>query len=165
MLAFLCGGMEFSPDGGRQWRERIRLWLQENLNHRVYDPTVETRRILSEEEARNYREWKLTDLDRFRRVMRIVINHDVDVMTNQADYVLCLWDDAAKAGGGTHSELTAAYRKGIPVYMVAEMPVEEISGWVVACSTKIFPGFNELKSYLAATYGKEAQQRALWGAR
>lgn len=165
MLAFLCGGMEFSPDGGRQWRERIRLWLQENLNHRVYDPTVETRRILNEEEANNFRDWKLTDLDRFRRVMRIVINHDVDVMTNQADYVVCLWDDAAKDGGGTHSELTAAYRKGIPVYMVAEMPVEQISGWVVACSTKIFPGFNELKSYLATTYGKEAQQRALWGTR
>jgi len=165
MLAFLCGGMEFSPDGGRQWRERIRLWLQENLNHRVYDPTVETRRILNDEEAKNYREWKLTDLDRFRKVMRIVINHDVDVMTNQADYVVCLWDEAAKEGGGTHAELTAAYRKGIPVYMVAEMPVEEISGWVVACSTKIFSGFNELKSYLAATYGKEAQQRALWGTR
>ncbi|HEV2350088.1 MAG TPA: hypothetical protein VG028_09620 [Terriglobia bacterium] len=165
MLAFLCGGMEYSTDGGRQWRERVRLWLQENLNHRVYDPTVETRRVLNEEEGRNFREWKLTDLDRFRRVMRIVINHDVDVMTNQADYVVCLWDDAAKAGGGTHAELTAAYRKGIPVYMVAEMPVEEISGWVVACSTKIFSGFNELKSHLAATYGKEAQQRALWGAR
>lgn len=165
MLAFLCGGMEFSPDGGRQWRQRIRLWLQENLNHRVYDPTVETRRVLNEEESKNYREWKLTDLDRFRRVMRIVINHDVDVMANQADYVVCLWDEAAKEGGGTQAELTAAYRKGIPVYMVAEMPVEEISGWVVACSTKIFPDFNELKSYLAATYGKEAQQRALWGTR
>jgi hypothetical protein len=165
MLAFLCGGMEFSPDGGRQWRERIRLWLQENLNHRVYDPTVETRRVLNEEEAKNFRRWKLTDLDRFRRVMRIVINHDVDVMTNQADYVVCLWDAAAIEGGGTHAELTSAYRKGIPVYMVAEMPVEEISGWVIACSTRIFPDFNELKSYLAATYGKEAQQRALWGTR
>jgi hypothetical protein len=165
MLAFLCGGMEYSPDGGRQWRERIRLWLQESLNHRVYDPTVETRRILNEDEMRNFRSWKLTDLDRFRKVMRIIINHDLDVMANQADYVVCFWDEAATAGGGTHAELTAAYRKGIPVYLVTEMPVEEINGWVVACSTKIIPSFNELKSCLTATYGKEAQQRALWGTR
>ena len=165
MLAFLCGGMEFAPDGGRQWRERIRLWLQETINHRVYDPAIEHRRILNEEELRDYRAWKLTDLDRFRKVERIIINHELDVMANQTDYVVCLWDDAAAAGGGTHAQLTTAYRKGIPVYLVTETPVEEISGWVVACSTKIFPGFGELKSYLTATFGKEAQQRALWNAR
>ncbi len=165
MLAFLCGGMEFSPESGRQWRERMRLWLQENLNHRVYDPAVETKRLLNEEEFRNFRAWKLTDLDRFRRVMRIIINHDLDVMKNQSDYVVCNWDEGAAAGGGTHAELTAAYRKGIPVYLVTEMPVEEVSGWVIACSTKIFPSFNDLKSFLMATYAKEAQQRALWGAR
>ena len=45
MLAFLCGGMEYSPDGGRQWRERMRLWVQETLNHRVYDPAEEARRL------------------------------------------------------------------------------------------------------------------------
>ena len=165
MLAFLCGGMEFSPDGGRQWRDRLRNWLQDNHNHRVYDPTVETRRILNDEEFANFRAWKLTDLDRFRKVMRIIINHDVDVMSNQADYVVCFWDEAAIAGGGTHAEITTAYRKGIPVYLVSEMPVEDISGWVVACSSKIFPGFNDLKSFMTATYGKEAQQRALWGVR
>ena len=165
MLAFLCGGMEFSPDGGRQWRERIRLWIQETLNHRVYDPTIETRRLLNEDELQNFRAWKLTDLDRFRKIMRIIINHDLDVMANQTDYVICYWDESAASGGGTHAELTAAYRKGIPVYLVTDMPVEEVNGWVVACSTKIFPGFNDLKTHMTATYGKEAQQRALWGAR
>jgi hypothetical protein len=165
MLAFLCGGMEFSPDGGRQWRERIRLWIQETLNHRVYDPTVETRRLLNEDELHNFRGWKLTDLDRFRKIMRIIINHDLDVMANQTDYVICYWDESAASGGGTHAELTAAYRKGIPVYLVTDMPVEEVNGWVVACSTKIFPGFNDLKTHMTATYGKEAQQRALWGTR
>jgi hypothetical protein len=165
MLAFLCGGMEYASDGGRHWRERIRLWIQENVNHRVYDPSVQPQRLLNEEELRNYRAWKLTDLDRCRKVMRIIINHELDLVANQTDYVVCLWDEAAAAGGGTHAELTTAYRKGIPVYIVTEMPVEEISGWVVACSTKIFPGWAELKSHLSVTYGKEAQQRALWGAR
>jgi hypothetical protein len=165
MLAFLSGGTEFSPDGGHQWRERIRLWIQENLNHRVHDPTVEVRRILSDEELRNFRGWKLTDLDRYRKVMRIIIKHETDVMANQADYVVCFWDEAAAAGGSSQAELTAAYRKGIPVYLVTEMPIEEISGWVVACTTRIFPRLDDLKSFLTATYGKEAQQRALWGTR
>lgn len=162
MLAFLCGGMEYSPDGGRLWRERIRLWLEQNLNHRVYDPTEEARRLLSEEELRNLASWKTTDLERYRRTMRIVINHDLDIMAGRADYVVCLWDEAAARGGGTHAELTAAYRKGIPVYLVTEFPVAEISGWVVGCADRVFPNFDELKAFLAAAYKNEARQRELW---
>lgn len=165
MLAFLCGGMEYSPDGGRQWRERLRLWLQDNLNHRVYDPTEEARRVLSEEEFANLSAWKASELERYRKVLRFIINHDLDVMASQADYVVCFWDEAAARGGGSHAELTAAYRKGLPVYLVTEMPVEEISGWVLGCTDKIFSSFDELKAFLAATYGKEARQRALWDIR
>jgi len=162
MLAFLCGGMEYAAEGGRDWRERIRLWLQDNLNHRVYDPTREARRLFSAEELRGLPSWKTQDPERFRRIMRIAINHDLDVMANQADYVICFWDEAAARGGGTQAELTAAYRKGIPVYLVTEMPGEEISGWVLGCTDKVFGTFDELKSFLAETYGREARQQALW---
>jgi len=84
------------------------------------------------------------------------------VMTRQADYVICLWDEAAARGGGTQAELTAAYRKGIRVYMVTEMPSSEVSGWILACTDRIFSSFDELKPFLAATYGKDARQQALW---
>ncbi len=164
MLAFLCGAMEYSPDSGRGWRERMRLWLQDYLNHSVYDPTEEARRLLSEEEFRNLPAWKATDLERYRKALRLLVNHDMDVMAGRADYVVCFWDEAAARGGGTQAELTAAYRKGIPVYLVAEKPLEQVSGWVVACTDKIFSTFEELKMFLAATYGKEARQRALWEA-
>ncbi len=162
MLAFLCGGMEYAPDGGRHWREQMRLWLQDNLNHRVYDPTQEARRLLSEEEMRNLPKWKSADPERYKKVMRVIINHDMDMMANQADYVLCFWDEAASRGGGTQAELTAAYRKGIPVYLVAGLAGEDISGWVLGCTDRVFSSFEELKSFLAANYGKEARQRALW---
>jgi nucleoside 2-deoxyribosyltransferase len=164
MLAFLCGAMEYAPDGGRDWRERMRKWLESALNHRVYDPTEEARRILSEEEREKFLEWKLTDFERFRRVMRFILNHDLDVMARQADYVVCWWDPAAARGGGTQAELTAAYRKGIPVYLVTEMPLAEVSAWVLGCADRIFASFEELKSFLAATYG-EKRQKALWEAR
>ncbi len=162
MLAFLCGAMEYATDGGRAWRERMRLWLQESLNHRVYDPTVESKRIFSAEELAGLATWKTTDVERFRRVMRVAITRDLDVMANQADYVICLWDEAATRGGGTHAELTAANRKGIPVYMVTEIPAEEISGWILACVDRLFGNFEELKSFLATTYGRDARQHALW---
>jgi hypothetical protein len=146
--------MEFSPDGGREWRERVSRWLEENLHHRVFDPTVEARRILSAEELENFRKWKTTDIERYRRLMRFIIRHDLDIMANQADYVICYWDDAAVRGGGSHSELTMAHHHGIPVYLVTAMPVEEISGWVLGCADKIFPDFEELLSFLVATYGE-----------
>ena len=154
MLAFLCGGMEFSPDGGREWRERARRWIDENLHHQVFDPTVEARLILSAEELENFQSWKTTDIERYRGVMRFIIRHDLEVMAEQTDYVVCYWDAAAARGGGSHSELTMAHHQGIPVYLVTEMPVEEISGWVLGCADKIFPDFDELQSFLAATYGE-----------
>ncbi len=162
MLAFLCGAMEYSPDGGQQWRERMRLWLQETLNQRVYDPTEEAHRILSEEELRNFSQWKTNDLERYRKILRVIINRDLDVMTTQADYVVCFWDEAAARGGGTQAELTAAYRKAIPIYLVTEVPLEQVSGWVLGCTDRIFSSFDELKAFLLATYGKDARQRVLW---
>lgn len=160
MLAFLCGGMEHAPDGGRQWREPLRLWIQERLNHRVYDPTEEARRILSGEELDNLRAWKSSDLERFRKVMRFIINHDLEVMAGQADYVVCFWDEAAARGGGTQAELTAAYRKGIPIYLVSEGLVEHISGWVVGCADRIYSTFDELKVFLAEEYGRGLAEKA-----
>lgn len=162
MLAFLCGGMEYATDGGRAWRERIRLWLQDTLNHRVYDPIVEAQRLFTAEERRDLPAWKTSDPERFRRAMRIVINHDLDVMARQADYVVCLWDEAAARGAGTQAELTAAYRKAIPVYLVTEMSAAEISGWILGCADRVFANFDELKSFLASTYAREARQHALW---
>jgi nucleoside 2-deoxyribosyltransferase len=154
--------MEYAPEGGRQWRERTRSWLQEHLNHRVYDPTEEARRILSDEELRHLPAWKAGDLERYRKVMRFVISHDLNVMANQADYVVCLWDEAAARGAGTQAEITAAFRKGIPVYLVTEIPLEQVSGWVLGCADKVLPNFEELKAFLAATYKKETAQRVLW---
>jgi len=162
MLAFLCGAMEYASDGGAAWRERIRLWIQDNLNHRVYDPVIEAQRLFSAEDLAGLPEWKASDLERYRRTIRIAINHDLDVMMRQADYVICLWDEAAARGGGTQAELTTAYRKGIRVYMISEMPANEISGWILACTDNVFSTFEEIKTFLAYTYGKDASKQAMW---
>jgi hypothetical protein len=165
MMAFLCGGIEYAPEAGRAWRSRLRAWLEENLNHPVYDSALEARRVLGEREWAKLGTLKATDLDRFRQVMHMLISRDLDVIANRADYVVCHWDEAAVQGGESSALLTAAYRKGIPVYLVTEIPIEQIGGWVVGCTAKILPSFDELKSYLTATYISEVRQRAFWGAR
>ena len=145
------------------WRRKLTPFLHNELGHRVYDPAEDEKKSLTDEEAAHFREWKQTDVERFRRVVRKIIQFDLDIIENKADYVICFLhgDGAAAAGGGTSSELTFAYRKGISVYMVTDMDVTEISGWILACADRVFPNVEELKKFLLERYGKE-KQTPLW---
>jgi nucleoside 2-deoxyribosyltransferase len=161
MLAYLCGPIEFAAGGGKLWRRKLAPFLRDELGHRVYDPAEDEKKSLTDEEVANFREWKNTDLERFRRVVRKIIHFDLDLIENKADYVVCYWDHEAGPSGGTSAELTAAYRKGIPVYLVSPVAPEEISGWMLACADRLFPSIEELKKFLAARYGREKQVQ-LW---
>jgi nucleoside 2-deoxyribosyltransferase len=113
----------------------------------------------------HFREWKSTDLERFRRVVRKIIQFDLDLIENKADYVICHWDAdaAASTSGGTPAELTIAFRKGIPIYLVTEMPPEQVSGWMLACADHVFRSVEELKKFLLDRYARERQTQ-LWKA-
>lgn len=161
MLTYLCGPIEFAESGGKLWRRKLAPFLRDHLGHRVYDPAEDQKKNLSDEEAAHFREWKQTDLDRYRRVVRKIIQFDLDLIENKADYLICHWPDAAAPSGGTPAELTVAYRKGIPVYLVSDLPLEQISGWMLACSDQVFRSMEELKQFLTARYGREKQTQ-LW---
>jgi hypothetical protein len=163
MLAYLCGPIEFAPDGGKLWRRKLTPFLHNDLGHRVYDPAEDEKKNLTEEEAAHFRDWKETDVERFRRVVRKIIQYDLDIVENRADYLICclLGAGAAVFSGGTSAELTFAYRCGIPVYLVTDAPTKEISGWMLACADRVFPNVDELKKFLLERYGKE-KQSLLW---
>ncbi len=165
MLAYLCGPIEFASDGGKLWRRKLAPFLGDELGHRVYDPAEDEKKNLTEEEAAHFREWKTTDVERFRRVVRKIIQFDLDIIENKADYLICHWDEAAAAAGttsgGTPAELTAAYRSGIPVYLVTPLPAEQLSGWMLACADQVFASIEELKRFLLERYGGEKQSQ-LW---
>jgi nucleoside 2-deoxyribosyltransferase len=163
MLAYLCGPIEFAPDRGKLWRRKLTPFLHNDLGHRVYDPAEDEKKNLSDGEIGNFRDWKETDTERFRRVVRKIIQYDLDIVENKADYVICCvnGDAAALASGGTSAELTFAHRRGIPVYLVTDMPLAEISGWVLACADRVFASVEELKKFLLERYGKE-KQTPLW---
>jgi len=163
MLAYLCGPIEFAPDGGKLWRRKLMPFLHNELGHRVYDPAEDEKKNLTDEEAAHFREWKVTDMERFRRVVRKIIQYDLDIVENKADYVICSLTGAGATttSGGTSAELTFAHRRGIPVYLMTDAPIEEISGWMLACADRVFANVDELKKFLLERYGKE-KQTPLW---
>jgi nucleoside 2-deoxyribosyltransferase len=160
MLAYLCGPIEFAEDNGRLWRRKLGPFLRDTLGHRFYDPAEDEKKSLTPEELANYRQWKTTDLDRFRRVIRKIIAFDLDLIENQADYLICFWDAQAKSGG-TSAEMTVAHRKGIPVYLLSSVPYAEMSGWMLGCTDKVFTNLEDLKEFLTARYSREKQNQ-LW---
>jgi hypothetical protein len=154
MLAYLSGSIEFAEDKGKGWRRELCPFLEQTLGHRVYDPAEDEKKNLTDEEVAHFRSWKTADPERFRRTVRKIIDWDLDTIEKQADYLICYWDERSARGAGTQAELTAAYRKGIPVYLVTQMKTEGISGWVLGCAERVFNSFEALKAFLRKEYGQ-----------
>jgi nucleoside 2-deoxyribosyltransferase len=146
-LAYLAGAIEHAPDGGRRWRRSITASI-DRLGHRVFDPTKNEHLLLNEEERLHFRGWKETDLPRFQQTVRRIIARDLDVITSEADYVICYWDEPATRGAGTQAEITLAHRLGKPVYLVTAMPRAKVSGWVLGCATQVFDDLEALGEFL-----------------
>lgn len=152
MKAYLSGAMENAPDFGADWREELEGFLRLELGHGAYNPVREVQKLLTPAEWEQFRTWKLTDFPRFQSVIRRIIHQDLNNLENGSHYVICYWDTACEKGGGTHGELTSAYRREIPVYMVTTLPASQISSWILGCCSRVFSSFDELKSFLKIQY-------------
>lgn len=160
MLAYLSGPIEFAGDSGKLWRRKLAPFLEETLGHRVYDPVEDEKKNLTEEEVACFRQWKSTDLERYRRTVRKIIHFDLDMVENRATYLICVWDDPNARSGGTSAEITAALRKKIPVYLVSSLPREQVSGWMLACADEVFSSIEELKEFLLARFAPQRKTAA-----
>jgi len=150
MLAYLAGSIEFSRDQGKGWRKTLRVFIEDVLGHEVYDPAEDEKKNLSDEECANFRLWKTNNFEKYRNAVRKIIDFDLDLIQGRVDYIVCYWTKKSALGGGTPAELTLAYRKGIPVYLVTEVPHEEMSGWILSCADQVFRDFDSLKSFLSS---------------
>lgn len=172
LTVYLAGSMQFSPDFGEGWRKEITPFL-ESLGLEVLDPCK-----LEPEKLKNFRPNRLPkqvynlhgekvpikywhDLaetndpklyKRFLRMMRAVIHFDLDIVEQETDFIICLWDETTGKGAGTHSELCAAFRKNLPVYTVATC---KMPAWAKGCCTEIFLTFDDLKKFLQEEYGND----------
>lgn len=159
MLFYLSGSIEYASDKGKTWRAELTPFLL-SLGHRVYDPAADEKKNLSDEEVRHFRSWKTSDPDRFQSVIRKIIAWDLDWVEKKSDCIIALWDEAAQRGAGTGAELTMAHRRGVPVYLVAGMPREQISGWILGCATHVFTDFDELKTFLSVRHAPVREECA-----
>ncbi len=157
MLFYLAGSIEYSPDLGKGWRAEITPLLK-SLGHEVYDPAEDEKKNLTETEMREFRAWKSSDLPRFQQTVRKIIAYDLDFIERQCDAIVCYWDCYAGRGAGTQGELTFAHRLGIPVYMICGVPVEEISGWLLACASEVFTDFSGFRDFMTRQPLAESQQ-------
>jgi hypothetical protein len=153
MLIYLSGSIEYAADFGKNWRADLTPFLRA-LGHQVYDPALDEKKNLEDDEVREFRKWKATNLPRFQGVLRKIIAWDLDWI-DRSGCVVCYFDEAAARGAGTQGEITHAHRQGIPVYLVQGMPAEKISGWVLGCATRVFDSFEELHAFMGTSSGRE----------
>tara|TARA_B100000575_G_scaffold151435_1_gene120794 strand:- start:1338 stop:1814 length:477 start_codon:yes stop_codon:yes gene_type:complete len=152
MIAYLSGAMEFADDEGASWRNEITIWLNETINHQSIDPVIESAKIVKENNAENYRSWKVADANKYARFIQLCIKNDLEIVKEKADYLICLWDENVIKGAGTHAEITYAYDLKKPVYLINKLSPKDLSGWIMACSSEIFSNFDDLKDFLIKKY-------------
>jgi nucleoside 2-deoxyribosyltransferase len=154
MFFYLAGSIEYSPDLGKGWRAEITPLLT-SLGHEVYDPALDEMKNLTEVEAQEFRSWKSSDLSRFQQTVRKIIAYDLDLIEQQCDAIICYWDRYAERGAGTQGELTFAHRLGIPVYLICDVPVEEMSGWLLGCASEVFTSLEDFRKFMGSRFARE----------
>jgi non-canonical (house-cleaning) NTP pyrophosphatase len=133
----------------------VSQFLSESLGHRVYDPAEDETKNLTHDEVLNFRAWKLVDARRHRLAVRKIIHFDLDIVADAADYLICYWGQGPPLSAGTAAEMTAAFRKGIPVYLVTPLPPQQLSGWMLGCADEVFATIEDLKEFLLARHAPE----------
>ena len=145
---YLSGGIEAAPDKGVGWRDTITPWLKERgfypVNPIDFDKSIEYPDKLVDGKL-NY--------EPVREAFASTVHRDL-ALVHDCDVVVCLWDEAAANGAGTHGELTFAFKNDIPVIILNKTGTD-IPAWIIGCSTYICSSMEELRGFLACIYARE----------
>ena len=152
MKAYLSGPIENAENDGASWRQDMTFWLERNLNHKVFNPVIETKNIIGHLKETNFRSMKETDPIEYKKIIRKIIKLDLEAVINDSDYLIVKWDKSVLKGGGTHGEITMAYWIKKPIFIVNSLPIEDMSSWIFSCSDFIFNDFKSLKKKLLQLY-------------
>ena len=152
MKAYLSGPIENAENDGASWRQDITSWLRNNLNHKVFNPVIETKSIIGNLNSSNFRAMKKTNPIEYKNIIREIIKLDLEAVINDSDYLIVKWDKSVLKGGGTHGEVTMAYWIKKPIFIVNSLPIDDMSSWIFSCSDFIFNDFKSLKNKLILLY-------------
>ena len=152
MIAYLSGPIENAENDGADWRKLLTPWLEDTLNHKVFNPVKATRSITAGLTNNEFRNMKRTNPKKYKKLIREIIDIDIEAVVNNSDYLIVNWDKSVFRGGGTHGEITLAYFLQKPIYLVNHVPFDDLSSWIFSCSTEVFDSFEDLKTYLIKKY-------------
>tara|TARA_B100002051_G_C16224674_1_gene387451 strand:- start:37 stop:498 length:462 start_codon:yes stop_codon:yes gene_type:complete len=152
VIAYLSGPIENAYNDGADWRNDITQWLEQDLNHRVFNPVTETQSITKELNTDDFRLMKTTNPEQYKKIIRKIIQVDLDAVVKGSDYLIVNWDKSVFKGGGTHGEITMAHWFKKPVYMVNTLPIEDVSSWIFSCTDFVCNNFDDLKTELKKIY-------------
>jgi len=165
VTTYLVGGMEHANDLGAGWRDKLTPSLLELglsvLNPCEFEPEqlkglhvnrlpdkiiTDAGKIIHPEHWHHlkYAPRGSAEQNRFIKYMQQIIDYDLNVVENEADFLICNWTKGAAKGAGTHSEITLARKLRKPIYLVLEKGVE-LPGWTLGCvGTNVFDNFDDL---------------------
>ena len=152
MIAYLSGPIENAENDGANWRDSITPWLKNEIEHDVFNPVVETRKIISDLTNTQFREMKETDPKKYKKLIRQIIDIDIKAVVEESDYLIVNWNKSVFRGGGTHGEITLAYYLKKPIYLVNHVPLDDLSSWIFSCATEVFDSFDDMKIHLTSLY-------------
>ena len=147
---YLSGGMQFAENEGADWRRKVSVWLKGQgyfpldicaLDSAYADKYGHFLRGINDDDSY---------LQRKSNIRKHFIATDLNLIINDTDAIVILYDDSVRLGAGTISECQVAYSNDIPVFLVSayEDWEKEVPGWLQALSTKIFSNLEELEIYM-----------------
>lgn len=152
MIAYLSGPIENAANDGANWRELITPWLKDKIGHDVFNPVLATRKITSHLTNTEFREMKNTNPEKYKNLIRQIIDIDIKAVVEESDYLIVNWNKSVFRGGGTHGEITLAYYLKKPIYLVNHVPIDDLSSWIFSCATEVFDSFDDMKIHLLSLH-------------
>lgn len=147
--AYLSGGMQFAKNLGADWR----IECADKLTSMGYYPidickldrayAKQYGELYFPEDQANHLQYKANMRQHF-------VHADLELVKNDSDFLIILYDESVRRGAGTTSEAQVAYLHNIPVFLVStyEDWYREVPGWLQALCVKVFPNFSQLYDYL-----------------
>lgn len=83
-------------------------------------------------------------------IRRHFVHADLKLIRDNSDALIVLYDESARRGAGTISEVQHAYDNDIPIFLVSHFKdwTREVPGWLQAVATRMFRDFEDLYEYL-----------------
>lgn len=145
---YLSGGMQHAENLGAGWRVTCSDRLKQlgfyplditELDNAYTADHGHLYRFLSDEEL----------LQRKSNIRKQFIETDINLIRNDTDAIIILYDESVRRGAGTTSEVHEAFMLDIPVFLMNTYGrLAEVPGWMQAETTKIFTDWEEMYSYL-----------------